>query len=127
MSEGYTPTTENVEDGYAHDPESEYRDPINYGSTVQANRRAFRRWLAAHDAEVRRGSLPPGAKWFPVEGGIQWRGKLYYPADYVMTRTDIAALTAQVQAAQQNLSAVLTRGPEWLRARADSIERTEAE
>jgi hypothetical protein len=48
----YRPTTEQIEDAYAHDPEAEWHDPINYGSEVKANRRVFRRWLADHDAEV---------------------------------------------------------------------------
>ena len=43
----YTPTTQQVEDGFAHEPEYEFHDPINYGSHVQSNRRAFKRWLAA--------------------------------------------------------------------------------
>ena len=42
----YTPTTEQVEDGFAHEPEYEYHNPIGYGLHVQANRRAFKRWLA---------------------------------------------------------------------------------
>ena len=51
MSE-YTPTTQQVEDGFAHEPEYEFHNPVGYGSHVQSNRRAFKRWLAAHDAEV---------------------------------------------------------------------------
>lgn len=50
----YTPSTEDVENGYAHDPEVEYRDPVNYGYAVAGNRRAFRRWLAALDAAIRK-------------------------------------------------------------------------
>lgn len=42
----YTPTTQQVEDGFAHEPEYEYSNPIGYGAHVQSNRRAFRRWLA---------------------------------------------------------------------------------
>jgi hypothetical protein len=48
----YTPTTEQVRDGYACDPEAEYRDPVGYGSYEQDLRRAFDRWLADHDREV---------------------------------------------------------------------------
>ena len=42
----YMPTTEQVESGFAHDSEAEYHDPVNYGAHSQAQRRAFRRWLA---------------------------------------------------------------------------------
>lgn len=42
----HTPTTQQVEDGFAHEPEYEYHNPIGYGAHVQGNRRAFRRWLA---------------------------------------------------------------------------------
>jgi hypothetical protein len=40
-------------------------------------------------------TLPKGAEWFPDEGGIQWQGQIYYPADYVLTRKDIADLRAK--------------------------------
>lgn len=50
-NEQFTPTTEQVRDGYAHDPESEYRDPLT--NHTNNNKRAFDRWLAAHDAEVK--------------------------------------------------------------------------
>lgn len=43
----YTPTTQQVEDGFAHEPEYEYHNPVGYGSHVQSNRRAFKRWLDA--------------------------------------------------------------------------------
>lgn len=39
-------TTQQVEDGFSHEPEYEYSNPIGYGAHVQSNRRAFRRWLA---------------------------------------------------------------------------------
>lgn len=45
MSE-YTPTTRQIEDGFAHEPEYEYHNPVGYGAHVQSNRRAFQRWLA---------------------------------------------------------------------------------
>lgn len=50
MSE-YTPTTEQVESAYAYDPEYEYHHPDDPGYHIE-NRRAFRRWLAAHDRQV---------------------------------------------------------------------------
>lgn len=49
-----TLTTQQVEDGFAHEPEYEYHDPINYGAHVASNRRAFKRWLAEYTAEVER-------------------------------------------------------------------------
>lgn len=64
MSDEWTPTTEQVRYSYSHDSEDEYLDPVNYGSLVQANRRAFNRWLAAHDAEIRAEVLPD-AGWKP--------------------------------------------------------------
>ena len=48
------PTLQQVEDCYSHDPEYEYRDPIGYAAFVEASRRDFRRFMAAHDAEVAR-------------------------------------------------------------------------
>lgn len=52
MHDDYTPTTDEVRDGYATDPESEYYDPIGYPAYARGLRRAFDRWLAAHDREV---------------------------------------------------------------------------
>lgn len=51
MSE-YKLTTQQVEDGFSHEPEYEYSNPIGYGAHVQSNRRAFRRWLAAEKAKA---------------------------------------------------------------------------
>lgn len=45
MSE-YTPTTEQVEARFAHEPGYECSDPLGYASHVQANRKSFKRWLA---------------------------------------------------------------------------------
>lgn len=52
MSERYVPTTDQVENGFAHDLEAKYHNPVDYGAYVESNRRAFRRWLAKRDAEV---------------------------------------------------------------------------
>ncbi|QIK64131.1 hypothetical protein G7068_13690 [Leucobacter viscericola] len=46
MSEGYTPTTEQVRSGYASDPVGEYHDPINAAANERAAARGFDRWLA---------------------------------------------------------------------------------
>lgn len=49
MSE-WTPTTEQVREGYAYDAQAEYMYPTsNY---TEGNRRAFDRWLAQHDADL---------------------------------------------------------------------------
>jgi hypothetical protein len=67
----YRPTTEQIEDAYAHDPEAEWHDPINYGLEVKANRRVFRRWLADHDAGVAAKALRDAAtewdEWYSAD------------------------------------------------------------
>lgn len=45
----FSPTTTDVRNGYSYDPEAEYYDPLT--NHTLNNRRAFDRWLAAHDAE----------------------------------------------------------------------------
>lgn len=46
----WTPTTEQVRDGYRYDPEEEWRNP---GSNAHiTNGYAFDRWLRQHDSEV---------------------------------------------------------------------------
>jgi len=50
MADEITPTTEQVEDGFAYDPEYEYHNPTD-GGYVERNRQAFRRWLAEHVRE----------------------------------------------------------------------------
>lgn len=47
-----TPTTDQVEDAYAYDPEYEYHRPDDAGYHHR-NRAAFRRWLAEHDRQVK--------------------------------------------------------------------------
>ena len=49
----FTPTTEQVRDGYRYDTEDEYRDPIGAPQRSAEAGRAFDRWLEAHDAELR--------------------------------------------------------------------------
>src|SRR5699024_411690 len=66
MSDQYTPTTQQVEDGFSHEPEYEYANPIGYGAQVQSNRRAFRRWLATVKAEA----WQEGALWAAAECGV---------------------------------------------------------
>jgi hypothetical protein len=57
MTRLFTPTTDQVCNGYAHDPEAEYHDPIGYGNEVRRNKAAFNRWLAAERAESIRTAL----------------------------------------------------------------------
>lgn len=54
-------TTQQVEDGFAHEPEYEYHNPIGYGAHVQGNRRAFRRWLAEVEREAAEKALTDAA------------------------------------------------------------------
>ena len=51
----YTPTTDEVEHRYAYDE--------LYSMDCEADHHAFRRWLAAHDAEVRAQALREAADW----------------------------------------------------------------
>jgi len=50
----FTPTTEHVRDGYRFDPEDEYRDPENAPWRANEAGRAFDRWKAQNDADVRK-------------------------------------------------------------------------
>ena len=79
----YTPTTDEVEHRYAYDE--------LYSMDCEADHRAFRRWLAAHDVEVRAQALR-GAASAPI------------PRAALNTRNGLR---------------------QWLRARADRIERGE--
>ena len=49
----FTPTIQQVRDGYRYDLEDEYRDPIGAPQRSAEAGRAFDRWLAAHDTELR--------------------------------------------------------------------------
>ena len=55
--------------------------------------------LADHDAEVRArvldGLKPDAGKWFPEEGAVVVHGKMYFEADYVLTRRDIQRIRAE--------------------------------
>ena len=53
----FTPTTEQVRDGFAYDAQDEYINPLNSGSNAHYARRGFDRWLAEHDAGVRKATL----------------------------------------------------------------------
>ena len=81
--DGYTPTTDEVEHRYAYDE--------LYSMDCEADHHAFRRWLAAHDAEVRAQALREAAS-API------------PRAALNTRNGLR---------------------QWLRARADRIERGE--
>ena len=77
MTDYYTPTTEQVENGYAYDPEYEHYHPDDPGYH-HANRRAFRRWLADHDAALieslaeRAESEFARGSWALVRGSGDW-------------------------------------------------------
>lgn len=46
----YTPSTDQVREGFATDPIADYHDPLT--NHAAEGRRAFDRWLAQHDAEA---------------------------------------------------------------------------
>jgi ribosomal protein L37AE/L43A len=71
----YTPTTEDMRDNAPYDED------------------IFYRWLATVKADTIKGLLPKGAEFFPEDGGIVFEGKVYFPADYVLSRRDIAAIS----------------------------------
>lgn len=51
--------------------------------------------------EARKDQLPEGAKWFPENGGIEWQGQTYFPVDYLLTRSDVAAIQAEAVTAER--------------------------
>jgi hypothetical protein len=51
------------------------------------------RRIASIKADTIKGLLPKGAEFFPEDGGIVFEGKVYFPADYVLSRRDIAAIS----------------------------------
>jgi hypothetical protein len=73
---------------------------------------------------ARKDALPEGAKFFPTEGGIMFNGKVYYPADYVVTRSDIEAIhrdqaEKDAQIADSEAASGAINGPgAWCTARA---------
>lgn len=82
----WTPTTEQVRDGYAYDPEDEYRDPINAAGNVRQAKRAFDRWLeqerviARAEGAAKAASAANAITFTPIEhrpGYIWSRGLTY--------------------------------------------------
>ncbi|SNS43379.1 hypothetical protein SAMN06309944_0237 [Micrococcales bacterium KH10] len=73
----YTPTTEQVRDAYSFDPVAEYHDPITPHHVI--NGRAFDRWLAAHEAEVKAEALREAVK------DIDYAGLGTYEANTVVS------------------------------------------
>jgi hypothetical protein len=72
-----------------------YRGGYHQITGTAAHPNGLRAVEAAVRADTLKDSLPEGGKWFPDEGGIMWKGKVYFPADYVMSRIDIAAMRAE--------------------------------
>lgn len=68
MTENWTPTDQQVRDVYRFDPEDDYRNPISAPYRANEAGRAFDRWLAQHDAEVRVEALQAAADAWDVEG-----------------------------------------------------------
>ena len=48
----WTPTTEQVRDGYRYDPEYDYYHPLEAGANVELRGLAFDRWLSQVKAEA---------------------------------------------------------------------------
>ena len=48
----YTPTTQQVRDGYRYDPEDDYRNPLQAGANAERAGRDFDRWLWQVRAEA---------------------------------------------------------------------------
>lgn len=61
MSE-YTPTTQQVRDGYRYDSEAEYHDPVTPHHVI--NGRAFDRWYSAEIAKAKADALLLAAERF---------------------------------------------------------------
>jgi hypothetical protein len=76
----YTPTTEDMRNAW-----------INRTAAFGAE--GFDRWLASERPKAIKELLPKGAEFFPEDGGIVFEGKVYFPADYVLSRRDIAAIS----------------------------------
>ena len=53
----YTPTTQQVRDGYRYDPEYDYYNPLEAGANVELRGLAFDRWLEQVKAEARADAL----------------------------------------------------------------------
>ena len=48
----WTPTTEQVRNGYRYDPEDDYYNPLQAGANAERNARDFDRWLEQVKAEA---------------------------------------------------------------------------
>ena len=53
----WTPTTQQVRDGYRYDPEDDYHNPLQAYANAERNGRAFDRWLEQVKSEARAGAL----------------------------------------------------------------------
>ena len=97
MSNEYTPTTEQVEDGYVHDSRDKYRDPVNYPANVRVHRRAFRRWLERVKAEAQVKALREAADPFQNVTGSDTPVFSPATADYLHARADRIAREAGIE------------------------------
>ena len=82
MSGEFTPTTEQVRDGYRYDPEVEYHDPITPHHVI--NGRAFDRWYAAEIAAAKAEALREAAEAWQVET----RGVRPGPSNFMTRRAE---------------------------------------
>lgn len=69
----FTPTTEQVREGYADDPTAEYYDPLTNHTAL--NRRAFDRWLVQHNAIIAQAERERIVKEIDASPAVLWAGK----------------------------------------------------
>ena len=87
----WTPTTEQVRDGYRYDPADDYYNPVQAGANAERNGRAFDRWLAQTLREAKAEALQDAAD--KLDGGyhptptrfLDWHGEVgfYGEADWL--------------------------------------------
>ena len=102
----YTPTTDEVEHRYAYDE--------LYSMDCEADHHAFRRWLAAHDAEVRAQALRDAAD--------EWDAEAQHELDGM---PDVFSGLGRERSSRREEAWRLRAAAHRLRDRADQIERGE--
>ena len=116
----YTPTTDEVEHRYAYDE--------LYSMDCEADHHAFRRWLVAHDAEVRAQALREAAEvMLKIKSPFHWQlpttpkeqGTTETPAVWLRSRADLIK-----QGGHYQTGAKCHCGARWVRADNACAEQT---
>ena len=116
----YTPTTDEVEHRYAYDE--------LYSMDCEADHHAFRRWLAAHDAEVRAQALREAAEvMLKIKSPFHWQlpttpkeqGTTETPPVWLRSRADLLK-----QGGHYQTGAKCHCGARWVRADNACAEQT---